>query len=134
LIPDVNSCHQASKQHLNDRYCGQCEVMQFSQCKIFQKVNHLKMHSAISESSIWQCWIRFFITYYSCYCNSIICLTERIFSFVLLKLSLLGSELFNRCTAGAYQNMRGVHHYERVHKGASQTFHTKQILFTNTFC
>jgi len=27
-----------------------------------------------------------------------------------------------------HQNMRGVHHYERVHKGASQTGHTK------TFC
>jgi len=31
---------------------------------------------------------------------------------------------------GVHQNMRGVHHYERVHKGASQTCHTKQILFT----
>jgi len=36
------------------------------------------------------------------------------------------------CTVhpGVHQNMRGVHHYERVHKGASQICHTKQILFT----
>jgi len=26
--------------------------------------------------------------------------------------------------------MRGVHHYESFHKGASQTCHTKRILFT----
>jgi len=36
------------------------------------------------------------------------------------------------CTVhpGVHQNMRGVHHYERVRKGASQTCHTKQILLT----
>jgi len=28
-----------------------------------------------------------------------------------------------------HQNVREVHHYKRVHKGASQTCHTKQILF-----
>jgi len=40
------------------------------------------------------------------------------------------------CTVhpGVHQNMRGVHHYERVHKGASHTCHPKQILFTKTFC
>jgi len=33
-----------------------------------------------------------------------------------------------------HQNMRRVHHYERVHKGASQTCHTKEILFTKILC
>jgi len=33
-----------------------------------------------------------------------------------------------------HQNMRGVHRYERVHKGASETCHTQQIRFTKTFC
>jgi len=31
-----------------------------------------------------------------------------------------------------HRNMRVVHHYERVHKAASQTCHTKQILFTKS--
>jgi len=38
------------------------------------------------------------------------------------------NELFqSSSTGGVHQNMRGVNHYERVHKGASPTCHTKQI-------
>jgi len=40
------------------------------------------------------------------------------------------------CTVhpGVHQNMRGVHHYERVHKGASQTCHLKRELFLGLSC
>jgi len=38
--------------------------------------------------------------------------------------------LEQRSSTDVHQIMRGVHHYERVHKGASKTCHTKQILFT----
>jgi len=37
-------------------------------------------------------------------------------------------------STGVHQNMRGVHHYERVHRDALQTCHTKLILFTKTLC
>jgi len=33
-----------------------------------------------------------------------------------------------------HQNVRGVHHFERVHTGASPTCHTKYIPFTKTSC
>jgi len=54
-----------------------------------------------------------------------------------LELNLLyASALQPVCTVHprVHQNMHGVHHYKKADKGASQTCHTKQILFTKTFC
>jgi len=34
-----------------------------------------------------------------------------------------------RSSTGVHQNMRGMHHYARIRKGASQTCHTKPFAY-----